>query len=66
MLTLATCNTFSGGTEILEGSILAAREGALGSGSIRMADGTQLYINYPFANDWTAPTAIRQFPMTFR
>ena len=51
MLTLATCNTFSGGTEILEGSILAAREGALGSGSIRMADGTQLYINYPFANE---------------
>ena len=51
MLTLATGNTFSGGTEILEGSILVAREGALGSGDIRMADGTELYVNYPFATE---------------
>lgn len=51
MLTLATGNTFSGGTDIREGSILAAREGALGSGDIRMADGTELYVNYPFATE---------------
>lgn len=51
MLTLATANTFSGGTEILEGSILVARKGALGSGDIRMADGTELYVNYPFATE---------------
>ena len=51
MLTLATGNTFSGGTEIREGSILAAREGALGAGDIRMADGTELYVNYPFATE---------------
>lgn len=51
MLTLATTNTFSGGTEINEGSILVARDGALGSGDIRMADGTKLYVNYPFASE---------------
>lgn len=51
MLTLATANTFSGGTKILEGSILVARKGALGSGDIRMADGTELYVNYPFATE---------------
>ena len=51
LLTLAISNTFSGGTEINEGSILVAREGALGSGDIRMADGTELYVNYPFATE---------------
>ena len=28
-----------------------SREGALGAGDIRMADGTELYVNYPFATE---------------
>ncbi len=47
-------NTFSGGTDVQEGVLYVADQGALGTGAVTLHDGTQMWVNYTWNNDYSS------------
>ena len=47
-------NTYSGGTDVQQGTLYVADQGALGTGEVTLHDGTEMWVNYTWNNDFSS------------
>ncbi|MCQ2365153.1 MAG: autotransporter-associated beta strand repeat-containing protein [Akkermansia sp.] len=47
-------NTYSGGTDVQQGTLYVADQGALGTGEVTLHDGTEMWVNYTWNNDYSS------------
>lgn len=47
-------NTYSGGTDVQQGTLYVADQGALGTGAVTLHDGTEMWVNYTWNNDFSS------------
>ena len=47
-------NTYSGGTDVQQGTLYVADQGALGTGAVTLHSGTEMWVNYTWNNDYSS------------